>query len=67
MSNWKLWVGFALWEVLGFMIAKLLVDNFSLPGGGFNTGPFIGVLVGMPLLWCSAALGVSAAIDYAKR
>ncbi len=67
MFNWKLWVGFALWEVLGFMIAKLLVDNFSLPGGGFNTGPFIGVLVGMPLLWWSAAFPVSAAIDHAKR
>ncbi len=67
MFSRKVWVGFALWEVLGFMIAKLLVDNFSLPAGHFITGPFIGVLVGMPLLWWSTALGVSAAIDYAKR
>ncbi len=67
MFSWKVWVGFALWEVLGFMIAKLVVDNFSLPGGGFNTGPFLGVLGGMPLLWWSAVFAVSAAIDYAKR
>ena len=67
MFTWKFWIGFGLWEALGFMIAKLLVDNFSLPGGDFMTGPFIGVLVGMPLLWWSAAFAVSAAIDYAKR
>ena len=46
MFSWKFWIGFGLWEALGFMIAKLLVDNFSLPGGDFITGPFIGVLVG---------------------
>ena len=67
MFTWKMWAGFALWEVLGFMIAKLIVDNFSLPGGGFNTGPFIGVLLGMPLLWWAILLAVSASIDYAKR
>ena len=67
MFTWKLWVGFALWEVLGFTTAGMIVSNFSLPGGGFNTGPFIGVLVGMPLLWWSAAFAASAAIDYAKR
>ena len=67
MFTWKFWIGFGLWEALGFMIAKLIVDNFSLPGGGFNTGPFVGVLVGMPLLWWSAVLAASAAIDYAKR
>ena len=67
MFTWKFWIGFGLWEALGFLIAKLIVDNFSLPGGGLNTGPFIGVLVGMPLLWWSAAFGASAAIDYAKR
>ncbi len=67
MFTRKFWIGFGLWEALGFMIAKLLVDNFSLPGGDFITGPFIGVLVGMPLLWWSAAFAVSAAIDYAKR
>ena len=63
----KLWAGFALWEVLAFMTAKLLVDNFSRPGGDFITGPFIGVLVGMPVLWWSAVFAISAAIDYAKR
>ena len=49
------------------MIGVLIVDNFSLPGGGFNAGPFIGAILGMALIWWSAALAPSAAIDYAKR
>ncbi|MFQ5968380.1 MAG: hypothetical protein ACE5MI_12355 [Acidimicrobiia bacterium] len=67
MFTRKFWIGFGLWEALSFLIAKLIVDNFSLQGGGFNSGPFIGAIVGMPLLWWSAAFAASAAIDYAKR
>ncbi len=68
MFTWKFWIGFGLWEALGFLIAKLLVDNFSLPGGDFNTGPFIGVLVGCRCsggqrLWASRRLSTTPNVE----
>ena len=67
MRSRKLWLGFLLWESLGRMIGLLIANSFSQPGGGFNWGPFMGAIFGMPLLWWGGACAVFGFIDYAKR
>ena len=67
MLSWKLWVGFALWEALGWVIGLTIVNTYSLPGGGFNKDPLIGAVLGMALLWWAVVFGVWAVIDYAGK
>ena len=66
MLTRKLWVGFAFWEVLAFMIALVFEENFSLPGGDSVTSAFVGVVLGMALLWWAAVFTIWAFIDYGR-
>jgi len=64
MLTRKLWVAFALWEVVALIVA-LLVPH-TQPGGEFDQSTFWGVFVGMTVLWWAVFFMVTGLIDHAK-
>lgn len=62
MRSEKLWLGFALWMVLTFIVAALVS-----PGNGFFQDRVWGVVIAMPLFWSAVVLTTSGLIDSARR